>query len=76
MRRYGYLIPPTLAGCGSFWNDKRGKKAQDAYYDSQDPGSFFQYVRRLLDAHQLVAESAYIAGEAAAFGILYQNDKA
>jgi len=75
MRRYRNLVP-TLAGCGSFWNEEGGKKAQEAYYDCQDPGSFFQYVSRLLNTHQLVAESAYIAGKAAAFGILNQNDKA
>ena len=76
MRRRRDLARTTLIGGGSFWNKKSRKQAQEAYYYSQDPGPFFQYVRRLLDTHQLVAESAYIAGKAAAFRILYQNDKA
>jgi len=56
---------------------KEGREeAKQPYYDSEYPGTFFQYVGGLFYTHQLVAESAYVTGETATFGVLYQDDKA
>ena len=58
------------------WNEQGGKEAEEAYDDGQYPGAFFQDVRCLLDTHQLIAKPAYVTGKTAAFGVLYQDDKA
>ena len=57
-------------------NEHGGEEAEEAYGDGQYPGTFFQDVRCLLDTHQLIAEPAYVTGKTAAFGVLYQDDKA
>jgi hypothetical protein len=62
---------------GGSMGDKDGREeTKQTYYDRQHPGTFFQYVGRLLYTHQLIAEAAYVAGETATLGILYQDDKA
>lgn len=57
-------------------NEQGGEEAKEAYDHCQYPGAFFQDIRCLFDTHQLIAEPAHVTGKTAAFGILYQDDKA
>ena len=74
-RGRGLFLSAYIPG-GSMGNEDGREEAKQTYYDRQYPGTFFQYVGRLLYTHQLIAEAAYVAGETAALGILYQDDKA
>lgn len=56
-------------------DEKAGKEAKDAYNAGKDPGTFFQYICGLFNAHELVAETGDIASQATTFGVLNQNDK-
>ena len=51
------------------------EQAKQSDYGCQHPGSFFQYIGGLLDAHQLIAETSYISCQTTTFGVLYQNDQ-
>jgi hypothetical protein len=73
--RWVHFLDHATIGTGCRPGDKdRREEAEEADYDSHYPGTFLQCISRLFDAHQLVAETADIPCEAAAFGILDQDD--
>jgi hypothetical protein len=52
-------------------NKNSREQAQQSNYNRQYPRTFFQDVRGLLDAHQLVAKTTHISSQTAALGILH-----
>jgi hypothetical protein len=74
--RWIHLIDQTGVVGRSLWDEDRGEKAKQANYNGHYPCTLLQRVCRLLNTHQLVAESAYVPGEPAAFGVLDQDDPA
>lgn len=65
-----------LISAGSAANEHGRSEAENGNDACQYPGAFFQYVSGLAHAHHLVAETAEAAGQAAAFGVLYQHKEA
>jgi len=74
-RGRGRLLSAYVSG-RRMGHEQGREEAKQTNNDSQYPGTFFQYVGRLLYTHELVAETADIGSQTAAFGVLHQDDKA
>lgn len=73
--RWVHFLDDAAVGAGCCFGDEdRRKEAEEADYDSHYPGTLLQRIGRLLNAHQLVAETANIRCKAAAFWILDQDN--
>src|ERR1700753_988374 len=69
------LFRYALVAAGGLRYKNGGEETKQANYDREYPCSFFQYVRSLLNAHELVAEAAYVSCQAAPLGVLHQDNQ-